>query len=238
MQTNTMTYQVEKSVGRIEDILSESNSSFEELVSIPDRSRLTFTNGFYITVGAVFVDLRGSSALTGEHRRPRLAKIYRSYISECVAILNGHGDCREVNITGDCVSGIFEARYQYQIGDLLEAAAQLNSLIPILNWKYAKYGIVNVTAGIGVAYGRALMVKAGYSGSAINEVVWMGDVVNEASNLCAEAGTYGVPPVLIDEDVYLNLKDEYKGFFTQRANGSYGGYVINLEMDKWLRDNS
>lgn len=37
--------------------------------------------------------------------------------------------------------------------------------------------------GIGLAYGRALMIKAGYKGSTINEVVWMGDVVNEASKL-------------------------------------------------------
>ena len=31
------------------------------------------------------------------------------------------------------------------------------------------------------------MVQAGYSGSGLNEVVWMGDVVNEASNLCGYA---------------------------------------------------
>lgn len=29
------------------------------------------------------------------------------------------------------------------------------------------------------------MIKAGYSGSTINDVVWMGEVVNVAAKLCA-----------------------------------------------------
>ena len=32
------------------------------------------------------------------------------------------------------------------------------------------------------------MVKAGYSGSGINDVIWMGDVVNTACHLANKAG--------------------------------------------------
>jgi hypothetical protein len=36
-------------------------------------------------------------------RRPTLARLYRSYISELVAIMNSDPDCREVSIVGDAV---------------------------------------------------------------------------------------------------------------------------------------
>lgn len=80
METNHINYDVEKSAKRIDDILNASNTSFEELVEIPSRDKLNFTNGFYINVGALFVDIRDSSDLTDEHKRPTLAKLYRSWI--------------------------------------------------------------------------------------------------------------------------------------------------------------
>lgn len=39
--------------------------------------------------------------------------------------------------------------------------------------------------GIGLADGRALMIKAGFSGSGIHDVVYMGQVVNPAAKLAA-----------------------------------------------------
>ncbi|AZR74072.1 family 3 adenylate cyclase [Anoxybacter fermentans] len=238
MQTNHKSYDINKSAERIDEILAESNNSFEELDYIPDRSKLTYTNGFYVKVGAIFVDIRQSSELTGEHRRPKLAKLYRSYISETVAILNSYYDCKEINIVGDCVSGIFEAQYKYQIENMYFAAAEINSLIKILNYKYRKSDIVEIKVGIGLAYGRALMIKAGYSGSGINEVVWMGDVVNRASNLCNLANKDSTAPILIDENVYINLPEKDQDFFTYNYFGKYyEGNVINIKMQEWYEEN-
>ncbi len=81
METNHISYNIDKSATRIDDILNANNSGFEELDEIPSRDKLTFTNGFYIKVGALFVDIRDSSDLTNEHKRPTLAKLYRTYIS-------------------------------------------------------------------------------------------------------------------------------------------------------------
>lgn len=52
---------------------------------------------------AVFADIRDSSALPGIYGRPALAKIYRAYLSEVVAIFNGLESAREINIAGDAV---------------------------------------------------------------------------------------------------------------------------------------
>jgi len=238
METNYKAYDIDKSSERIDAILNESNSSFEELDYIPLRSRLTYTNGFYVNVGSIFVDIRQSSELTGEHRRPKLAKLYRSYISEVVAILNSFIDCKEINIVGDSVSGVFEAQYKYQLDNLVSASAKINSLIKILNYKYSKKDIVNIKVGIGLAYGRVLMIKAGFSGSGINEVVWMGDAVNRASNLCNEAGKSFTEPILIDTVVYNNLNDHNKSLFKYNYNHScYEGNIVDVEMEEWYKNN-
>jgi class 3 adenylate cyclase len=234
----TFAYDVSKSAERIDLILSESNSSFEELDSIPERSKLTYTNGFYVNVAAIFIDIRQSSELTDEHKRPKLAKLYRSYISEMVAILNSFTDCKEVMIVGDCISGIFNAQYKEQVEQIINAAAQLNTLIKILNYKFSKNDIVNITVGIGISYGRALMIKSGYSGSGINEVVWMGDVVNEASNLCNKANKLLSKEILIESIIYNNLNDESKALFTYSTYSScYEGSFINVSMNNWYKEN-
>ena len=46
METNHISYNIDKSATRIDDILNASNSGFEELDEIPSRDKLTFTNGF------------------------------------------------------------------------------------------------------------------------------------------------------------------------------------------------
>ena len=238
METNHINYDVEKSSKRIDDILNASNTDFEELEEIPSRDKLTFTNGFYIKVGALFVDIRDSSDLTDEHKRPTLAKLYRSYISEVVAVINSFEDCKEINIVGDCVSAIFNARYKSQLQAMFSCSAKINSLIKILNYKLKKKNIQTISIGIGLAYGRALMVKAGYSGSSINDVVWMGDVVNEASNLCNKSNKGSNQCILVDGDIQCNLTDDDKKLLSYNYNEQcYEGNIINCAMEEWYNEN-
>jgi len=89
MQTNGTFYDFDKSITRIDEILDKSDKSFEELDYIPSRDKLTYKNGFYVNCTALFVGIKDSSTLPSKHKRPTLAKIYRSYISEVVSIMNG-----------------------------------------------------------------------------------------------------------------------------------------------------
>lgn len=238
METNNISYDLEKSVVRIDSILNSSNSNFEESSSIPNRDKLTYKNGYYVNVGAIFVDIRESSSLTDEHKRPKLAKLYRSYISEVVAILNSYSDCKDINIVGDCISGIFEAQNQSKLRSMFSASAQINSLIKILNYKLRKNGIVEVSVGIGLDYGRALMIQAGFSGSGINEVVWMGDVVNSSSNLCNKANKDSNKAILVSQSVYKNLTEYQQGLLDYKPNENYyEGNIVNSEMEKWYENN-
>lgn len=117
MKSNHIIYSYLTSFDRINEIIATSDNSFEELPSIPSRDKLTFTNGFYVKCAALWIDIHGSSSLTNEHRRPKLAKLYRSYLSEVVAVMNGNEKCAEINIIGDGVSGIFDTPYKKDIDD-------------------------------------------------------------------------------------------------------------------------
>jgi len=239
MESHYITYDVAKSAERIDNILKENDRSFEELNEIPSRSKLTFTNGFYVNCSAIFVDIRGSSDLTDNHKRPKLAKLYRSFISEVVAIMNGEASCAEVNINGDCVWGVFKTPSKRDINLVFSIAAQVASLIYILNYKFKKNGIEEITVGIGMDYGRALMVKAGYNGSTINDVVWMGDVVNQASNLCGYAEcTYNNKQMMVSNVFYNNLNNENQTLLSKNyIHDCYHGDVINIFMEKWYKEN-
>lgn len=236
MKSNHKDYNFEDSLNRIDEILNANSENYEELNYIPNRDKLTFINGFYVQCTAVFVDIRESSKMTDQHRRPVLAKIYRSFISETVAIFNGNSTCKEVSIQGDCVWAVFDTLYKEDIRSVLSSCAQVNSLINVLNIKFNRKGYQRIDVGIGVDYGRALMIKAGYKGSSINDVIWMGDVVNQACHL----SSYKDAHIMISSIVYDNLEniqyEKWRDWFTKKAGKDYYfGNIINVEMNDWVK---
>lgn len=239
MESNHITYDYLKSFERIDEIISESENSFEELQDVPSRDRLTYTNGFYVNCSSLFVDIRGSSSLPEKHTRPKLAKLYRAYISEAVAVMNGNPSCVEITVVGDCVSGVFNTRYKPDIDRVFATGYQLASLFKVLNYKFEKAGIEQISVGIGVSYGRALMIKTGYKGSGINEVVWMGNVLNEASNLCGYGNkSYGDCQIMVSTVFYNNLNDDNQKLLSWNTNRScYHGNVVSVEMEEWYNNN-
>lgn len=236
---NRKPFSTDESAKRIDDILNSAAGNYADMKSIPTRSSLTYVNGYYVNVTALFIDIVGSADMSDEHKRPVLAKIYRSFISECTAILNSIDICKEISIYGDCVWGVFETPYTYDIDTVFSVSAMLNSLIQILNYKLEKKGYLTIRVGIGIDYGRALMVKAGYSGSGLNDVIWMGDVVNSACHLANEAGRNGNPTILVSETLYSNLNDHNQKLLHKELSGyrtRYGGSVINTDMQSWYED--
>lgn len=237
MKATNTSYDFNKSLDRIDKILRADSKSFEDNEGIPNRDRLTYENGYYVYCTAIFVDIRDSSSMTNEHRRPVLAKIYRSFISEMVALMNGYDKTQEINIHGDCVWCVCDTQFKQDMDDVFSLAAKICSLADILNYKLNKLNYTTYQIGVGIDYGRALMIKAGYCGSGINDVVWMGDVVNKACHLCGEANSG-----LFDNRVFLsniifdNLSDSNKRLCTRdQKRDIYQANVVNTLMNDWLK---
>ena len=55
--------------------LDANDNDYEDNKSnIPTRDKLTYKNGYYVDVTALFIDIVDSSKLTDGHKRPTLAK--------------------------------------------------------------------------------------------------------------------------------------------------------------------
>lgn len=236
MKSNHITYNVEESAKRIDEILSESDASFEEKKQIPSETALTYTNGVYVKCAALFVDIRDSSKLPEKHRRPTLAKLYRAYLSEITAVINANPACAQINLEGDCVWGVFNTPLKSDFDSVFATAARVNSLINILNHKLEKRGITPIRVGLGACWGRALMIKAGFAGSGLSDIVWMGDVVNEASKLCARANKDDSRAIMVSNDFRYNLNGHNQGLLAKNILlDCYHGDIIIREMEDWLK---
>ncbi len=211
--TNPIKYDVSNSIARMDSILNSGD--FSDCHYVPSRDSLTYTNGCYVNVSALFIDIVGSSNMTDYYYRPTLAKIYRCFISECTAIMNDSALsdlCKEINIHGDCVWGVFDTSFKEDFNTVFNVAAKLNTMIGALNHKLAQKVNDQISVGIGLDYGRALMVKAGYSGSGINDVIWMGDVVNSACHLANAAGRGNLKPIVVSNNIYSMLNKDNQRF--------------------------
>lgn len=240
-KSTTYVYKIEDSAERMDDILDANDNDYEDNKSnIPTRDKLTYKNGYYVDVTALFIDIVDSSKLADGHKRPTLAKMYRCFLSECVAIMNSYEICKEININGDCVWGVFETPNIDDVDAVIDVAAKLCSMINVLNYKLSKKKYEKIDVGIGIDDGVALMVKAGYSGSGLNDVIWMGDVVNSACHLANKAGRDFREPILITSKVYNNVLEATQKLLTKcTVDGTtyYEGNIIWDPIENWYKEN-
>jgi len=173
-----------------------------------------------------------------------------------VAIVNSFKSCKEVNIIGDCVSAMFAGDQgdEKPAIEALQAASMCNGMMKVLNVHFKKKWTEKfdeVKAGIGVALGRALVIKAGHSGTGISDLIYMGDVVNRASKMCGLAyKEYEFHPICVTEAVY-NSADKYianhdttstfQDFLTPKKHSTHGqlyvGDFYRIEFNDWAKEN-
>lgn len=239
MEAKYSPYDYGKSRERIDEILNSSDSEYKDSKSIPARDKLTFDNGYYVDCSAIFVDMRGSKDLNAKHKRPTLAKIYKTYISELVAVIRSHSSISEISIEGDCAWGIADTPLRSDIDELFSVAATAASLIDTLNIKYKKKGYSTLNVGIGLSYGSSLFIKAGHKGSGINEAVWLGKLVGEAAELCSYGNrSWSDAEVMISNGFYSNLNEHNKGLLSwSHQRNCYHGNIVNSEMNEWVEKN-
>jgi class 3 adenylate cyclase len=135
--------------------------------------------------------------------------------------------------------GVFDTTLKTDVDDLFSRAAEVNSMMKVLRYKMEKKDYKTpVKAGIGLSYGRALMIKAGYNGSGISDVVYMGDVVNQAAKLAAQGSKGWNQPIYADGVFYQNLNEYNQGLLKQITwGGPYSGWVVNIAMENWYTEN-
>jgi len=239
MEVSYSEYDYIKSVERITEILDSSDANYIEHNGIPSRTNLTYTNGYNVDITVLFVDIRGSKELSTKHTKPVLAKIYRAYISEVIAVIKGNSCISEIYIEGDGIWAVFNTVNNKQVDSVFRTAFCISSLVDILNIKLKKKKYSTIEVGIGIDDGNSLYIKAGYFGSGINEVVWIGKVVGEAANLCSYGNkTYSDKEIMVSERVYTMLDKENQDLLSwSTSRQCYHSYAVSVNMNKWVQEN-
>lgn len=244
-----MDYNYIEAKNRIKDIL-DNNAEIIKANVPKDDSKFTYNNGIRSWIGAIFVDIVGSTKLIKEENELIVSKILRCFSSEIIAILNSSENVREIGIRGDCVYGIFSAPKQEDTYELYKMTTYINCLVEMLNriFKNKNYKTINV--GIGMSIGEDLIVKAGQKGSGINDKIWIGNAVVDACNLANIAGRNGKKTIGYSSISYNNFikkvismnaayaESEVKGWFNYDVSqNAYFANIIDKKFDEWIENN-
>lgn len=257
MRSDYRKYDFEARLKIIEETLSSSLDTRDQEGSF-NIKEMNDNQAIYIECVSIFVDLRDSTKFVQESNlyRKSLGKIYKTYISEIVAIVNSFKTCWEIDIVGDCVSAVFIKKRKdddiYKDG--LSAASMCNGMLKVLNEKYKQKweDKVFIKAGIGLASGNAMVMKVGLFGSKeIKEGIYIGDVVNKASKLCDKASKDGNSPIFVSQEIYdhsniiansktnktfENMLDPFDAGKEDDLESIYYGSFYRTAMNDWVEN--
>lgn len=197
-------YDYKKSKETIEKILQSPTKIVEKTFIPSSDDSFTYENGIKAWVGALFVDIVDSSKLFHSANEDT-ARIIRSFCSEIISILKDDDNYREIGIRGDCVYCVYSSSSQIDLFNIFKHAYRINTFLKMLNKLFSDYGYQNIYAGIGLGCDQDLIIKAGQSGSGINDKVWIGKALVDASHLADIANRNGISPIAMSPLFYSNI---------------------------------
>ena len=213
-------YDFKKSKETIISILNSPTKIIKKEKIPASDGEFTYGNGIKTWVGALFVDIVDSNKLFANANEDT-ARIMRSFCSEIIAILKDDPNYREIGIRGDCVYCIYTAQYQTDLVEIFRHAYRINSFMDMLNKLLHQNGYSQIRAGIGLGCDEELIIKAGQSGSGINDKIWIGKAVVDAAHLSDKANRNGIQAIAMSTVFYNNISEHLF-----RENEKYRDWIV------------
>ena len=235
-------YNYKEGKKRIEEILS-NNLEIKDNNYLPETDNLTYDNAYYSWVGSIFIDIRDSSSLFKKENNEVISKIMKCFTSELIEILRQSDKWRDIGIRGDCVYAIYTSPYKQDTYDLYLKAAYCNTFIKMLNKLLSKNNLPSLNVGIGLGESKTLVIKAGRKNVGINDNIWIGDSVIDASNFSSIANNGDFKNIVMSPVFYKYLTEEHekaKSFFKKQSSVygyCYSGDVIMTDFNNWINNN-
>lgn len=211
---------------------------------IPDSDNaFTFTKAYLTWAGAIFIDIKDSSELF-DTKDERLARLMRAFTSEIITIFQDFRNYRQIGIRGDCVYAIYDTQYKSDLVEIFNIAVLTNTFMKMFNEIITDYGYAPITAGIGLGCDEELIIKAGRSGTGINDKIWIGKAVVDASNLSSTANRDDIKPIAMSEVFYNNIIADLKKENPKYENWiRYNSYedlyecnIVRSEFNEWIEN--
>ena len=209
---------------------------------LPKSETLTFNNSYYSWISSIFIDIRDSSSLFKNNDNIIISKIMKSFTSELIEILRSGDNMREIGIRGDCVYSIYTTPYMKDVDDLFTRACYCNTYIKMLNNILSQNNLPAIKVGIGLGVSQTLVIKAGRKHVGINDKIWIGDSVIDASNLSSVDNTGPYSSISMSSTFYNNIIEYEENIkehlVKEEFNGSYcySGDIIITDFDNWIRE--
>lgn len=209
---------------------------------LPKSETLTFNNSYYSWISSIFIDIRDSSSLFKNNDNIIISKIMKSFTSEIIEILRSSDNMREIGIRGDCVYSIYTTPKKKDIDDLFTRACYCNTYIKMLNKILSQNKLPTIKVGIGLGASQTLVIKAGRKHTGINDKIWIGDSVIDASNLSSIANTGSYSSIVMSSTFYNNIieyeENIKEDLVKKELNGiyCYTGNIIITNFDNWIRE--
>lgn len=177
---------------KVDIILKEQFTQYDidvipDIENKPD-SRLTHGNtGFLGEFTFLYVDMRGSSSFTDEHRLQTITKIYKAYHHSMVECIKNYGG-QVRSFDGDRVLAVFAGSSKLN--------SAINCAMKMVGCRYdilqpqikAALSNGNFSLGVGIATGTAMVSKAGVGyDKNTRDLIWIGDPPNLGAKLSDEA---------------------------------------------------
>lgn len=244
-------YNFKNSKSNIINIL-KSTTNIEEKDSIPKNdNEFTYENGIMSWTSAIFIDIKDSSNLFNT-RDEHLARLIRAFTSELITIFQDSDNYRQIGIRGDCVYAIYSTPYKNDIYDVFCIATKTNTFMRMFNEIIKGFDYNPIVAGIGLGCDKTLIVKAGRTGTGINDKIWIGKSVIDACNLASTANRNSYRPIAMSPLFYDNIIEKAKTekqysddwFKPKKKNEYYDSHtiefyhcdIIDTEFNTWINN--
>lgn len=206
-----------------------------------DDSSFTYKNAYLTWVSSIFIDIKDSSKLF-DTKDETLARLMRAFTSEIITIFQGLDIYRQIGIRGDCVYVIYDTKCKDDLYDVFNIASTLNTFMKMFNAIIKEHGYREIVAGIGIGCDEELIIKVGKTGTGINDKIWIGKAVVDASNLSGVANRNGIEPIAMSSVFYNNIIDilvnknvNYRLWITySQKEKCYHCNIINIEFNNWI----
>ena len=152
----------------------------------------------------LFSDIRGFTAMAESMGPDAIAQLLSEYFTDMVDVIFDYGGTLD-KFMGDAIMALWGAPLGHADDPdrALRAAVEMQQAVSRLNQRWATEGRPQIRVGIGINHGE---VFAGNIGSHRRlDYTVIGDAVNVASRLCAEAGP---GEVLVTESVLRNVREQ------------------------------
>jgi adenylate cyclase len=152
----------------------------------------------------LFSDIRGFTAMAESMGPDAIARLLGEYFTDMVDVIFDYGGTLD-KFMGDAIMALWGAPLAHadDADQALRAAMEMQQAVARLNQRWAAEGRPSIRVGIGINHGE---VFAGNIGSHRRlDYTVIGDAVNVAARLCAEAGP---GEILVSESLLRAIRDQ------------------------------